>query len=231
MKFYPRDWRGEQTLRSVSLAARGLWMEMLCIMHEASPYGHLVMGGRAVSNDALARTTGSSVEEVSALLIELQNAGVLSVTRKAVVYSRRMVSDRNRAEKGRKAVAKRWAQGAENPREKRQPNRSPNRSPITQKPEARSHISSSSDEKEDKSRVPRPPDVPEQTWSDFLTMRKAKRAPLTATALAAIEREAGKAGWGLSDALEECLARGWQGFKSVWVETSAFPVGHSGIPT
>lgn len=124
-------------MRAVSIAARGLWMEMLCIMHEASPYGHLVLGDLVVSNDVLARMAGAGVEEVSALLIELESAGVLSRTRKDVIYSRRMVKDRNRAEKGRKASTKRWSQGAENLREKPQPNRSPNRIPTTQKPEAR----------------------------------------------------------------------------------------------
>jgi replicative DNA helicase len=58
LKFYPRDWRGDQALRAVSIAARGLWIEMLCVMHEASPYGHLILGGRAVSNDVLARVAG-----------------------------------------------------------------------------------------------------------------------------------------------------------------------------
>ena len=37
IKFYPRDWRGDQALRVVSLAARGLWIEMLSIMHEGQP--------------------------------------------------------------------------------------------------------------------------------------------------------------------------------------------------
>ena len=137
IKFYPRDWRGDQALRAVSLPARGLWMEMLCIMHEASPYGHLILGGRAVSNDVLARMAGAGVEEVSALLIELESAGVLSRTRKGVIYSRRMVKDKQRSENGRKSVNKRWAQGNENKEEKSAPNRSPNREPITQKPEAR----------------------------------------------------------------------------------------------
>jgi hypothetical protein len=58
LKFYPRDWRGDQALRAVSISARGLWMEMLCIMHEAQPYGHLILGGRAVSDDILARVAG-----------------------------------------------------------------------------------------------------------------------------------------------------------------------------
>jgi len=54
-------------------------------------------------------------------------------------------------------------------------------------------------------------------WNDFLELRKAKRAPLSNTALAAIDREASKAGWSLNDALAECTARGWQGFKADWV--------------
>ena len=41
MKFYPADWRADPALRMCSLAARGLWMEMLSIMHEADPRGSL----------------------------------------------------------------------------------------------------------------------------------------------------------------------------------------------
>ena len=108
MKFYPRDWRGDQALRAVSISARGLWVEMLCIMHEASPYGHLVLGGRDVSNDELARMSGAGAEGVGDILSELESAGVFSRTRKGVIYSRRMVKDKARSEKGRKAVNRRW---------------------------------------------------------------------------------------------------------------------------
>lgn len=65
--------------------------------------------------------------------------------------------------------------------------------------------------------VSRPDDVPEDVWRDFLAHRKAKRAPVTQTALARIRSEADKAGWSLADALAECTARGWQGFKAEWV--------------
>jgi hypothetical protein len=140
MKFYPRDWRGDQALRAVSLAARGLWMEMLCIMHEASPYGYLLLGGRDVSNDVLARMAGAGADEVSALLIELESAGVLGRSRKGVIFSRRMVKDKSRADKGRKAVNKRWSQDTEKEQESDTPNRSANSLPTTQKPEARDSV-------------------------------------------------------------------------------------------
>lgn len=64
----------------------------------------------------------------------------------------------------------------------------------------------------------RPDGVSEQVWSDFIAIRKAKRAPLTVTALAGIEREAGKAGLSLAAALALCCERGWQGFKADWAE-------------
>lgn len=158
IKFYPRDWRGDQALRAVSIGARGLWMEMLCIMHEASPYGHLVLGGLAVSNDVLARMSGLGADEAGAFVAELESAGVFSRTRKGVIYSRRMIKDKSRSEKGRKSINRRWRKEPEKQQEKAQPNRSPNRKPTTQKPEARYSV--------DKSTGGEPPD-PVKTLFDL----------------------------------------------------------------
>lgn len=103
-------------------------------------------------------------------------------------------------------------------------------------PEARSQSVSISKEKEThKARAPvRPGEVSDGVWRDFLAVRKAKRAPLTETALTAIQREADSAGWALEDALAECVTRGWQSFKAAWVQpatdTDAYPDGHSGVP-
>lgn len=60
--------------------------------------------------------------------------------------------------------------------------------------------------------------IPEALALDFIALRKAKKAPLTATALATIEREAEKAGYTLQKTLETCCARGWQGFEAIWVQ-------------
>jgi len=62
-----------------------------------------------------------------------------------------------------------------------------------------------------------------QVWNDYLAVRKAKRSPLTATALTAIEKEAGKAGWSLEKALSECVSSGWVGFKAEWVDKLSNP--------
>ncbi len=61
-----------------------------------------------------------------------------------------------------------------------------------------------------------PDGVPVEVFADFLAVRKAKRAPLTNTAMAGIAREAQKAGITLADALAICCERGWVGFRADW---------------
>ncbi len=62
-----------------------------------------------------------------------------------------------------------------------------------------------------------PGGVSPRLWQDFLAIRSAKRLPLTANALADIEREARKAGLTLTMALEACSTHGWAGFKADWI--------------
>lgn len=67
------------------------------------------------------------------------------------------------------------------------------------------------------STVCKPESVSEQTWKDWLSHRKSKKAAITDTALAGIQREAAKAGWSMEEALAECCLRGWVGFNAEWV--------------
>lgn len=69
--------------------------------------------------------------------------------------------------------------------------------------------------------VQRPDEVPEEIWSAWLTIRKAKRAPITEAALNMVREEAAKANWTFVAAIRECVARGWQGFKAEWVAKAA----------
>jgi len=59
--------------------------------------------------------------------------------------------------------------------------------------------------------------IDEKIAHDFVTLRKAKKAPITETAIAGIKREAQKAGYSLQQALQTCCERGWIGFKAEWV--------------
>ena len=69
--------------------------------------------------------------------------------------------------------------------------------------------------------MPKPEKVDEAVWRDFLALRKAKKAPLTETALELIRGEAQKAGISLAEALRVCCARGWVAFQSDWLSPPA----------
>lgn len=95
--FYPANWRGDPALRMCSISARGLWMEMLCIMHEADPRGSLLVNGHQVSGKQLASLSGLSLNDTVKLLGELAGAGVFSREDNGTIYSRRMKRDEEKA--------------------------------------------------------------------------------------------------------------------------------------
>jgi 5-methylcytosine-specific restriction endonuclease McrA len=99
MKFYPADWRADAMLRLCSIAARGLWAEMMCIMHEAERYGSLLVNGRRIDKKQLAGLAGISERECTTLLFELEGNGVFSRDEDGTIYSRRMRRDHEKAEK------------------------------------------------------------------------------------------------------------------------------------
>lgn len=104
-QFYPADWRKDVELQSCSMAAQGLWINVMCLAHECEPYGHLTINGKGMTAAQLGRQVGLSSKECESLLNELVDAGVARTTEEGVIYSKRMVSDerlRNvRAESGR----------------------------------------------------------------------------------------------------------------------------------
>jgi hypothetical protein len=65
--------------------------------------------------------------------------------------------------------------------------------------------------------VAAPDGVDLSVWTDFVQLRKDRKAKLTQTALDGISAEAAKAGWQLEAVLRECVSRGWTGFKADWV--------------
>ena len=101
-RFFWADWRSDPCLRTCSLAARGLWMDMLSIAAEAQPTGYVLVNGRTPSTTDLARLTGAPEADVQAALAELSAAGVYSRDRNGRIYSRRMVRDWKQSQINRK---------------------------------------------------------------------------------------------------------------------------------
>jgi len=104
-QFYPADWRKDPALSACSLAARGLWIELMCIAHEGGTYGFLSINGKAMAPAQIARMVGESPAAVVKLIAELEDAGVFSRDKQGCIYSRRMVKDEHvrniRADAGR----------------------------------------------------------------------------------------------------------------------------------
>lgn len=65
-----------------------------------------------------------------------------------------------------------------------------------------------------------PPDVGLQEWEDWLSLRKAKKAPVTETVLKSARKEAEKAGITLNAFLTIWCARGSQGLQADWLKTN-----------
>jgi hypothetical protein len=81
-------------------------MEIICLMHEGSPYGYLKVGDKVILADNLARIVGATLPEVEGWIAELESANVFSRDDDGCIFSRRMVRDENtrklRAEGGSK---------------------------------------------------------------------------------------------------------------------------------
>ncbi len=92
-QFYPNDWMNDLDLRQCSIDARCLWIDMLCIMHDGVPYGHLRSTGGDISAHWLANRCGISERVIKRLLNELEKYEVFSRNPDETIYSRRMVSD------------------------------------------------------------------------------------------------------------------------------------------
>ena len=92
-QFYPADWLRDTALRSCSMGARGLWIDMICYMHEGNPYGHLKVGNKVILPTNLASMAGSALQDVNGWLDELGQSGVFDLLPDGTIFSKRMVRD------------------------------------------------------------------------------------------------------------------------------------------
>jgi hypothetical protein len=67
-QFYPKDWRGNANLGRCSFAARGAWIDVMCVLHDSVEYGIVRWPLKELANSAKVPMT---------LLRELVVKGVL----------------------------------------------------------------------------------------------------------------------------------------------------------
>lgn len=78
-------------------------------------------------------------------------------------------------------------------------------------------------EKRKRQNTEAPEGVSVQVWDSFVQQRKKAKAVITPTVVDTIAKEAAKVNWTLEEALAECAARGWRGFKAEWVKPKHDP--------
>lgn len=213
-QFYPADWRKDLELQSCGIAARGLWVEMMCVMHEAEPYGHLTLNGKAMTENQAASACRVTLRQYRELLAELQAAGVPRVNADGVIYSDRMVRDEQiraaRAEGG-KAGAEHGQKGASHGKKGGRPKKETG----DEKPPFKPSPSSSSSSSNNSLGAFAPPDwVPVETWKAWLDVRRKKRAPNTEHALGLAVKELGRlraAGHDPKAVIEQSIFKGYTG--------------------
>lgn len=201
-QFYPADWRNDAGLKLCSLSARGLWIEMICIMHAAEPYGHLCAAGRPLDTKDLAKLVGESERDVKKWLDELVRNNVCSSEGGAII-SRRMVRDedlRERRAAGGEAGSEFGHLGAEHGKKGGRPRKETGDKKPPFNPPPSSSSSSSSSEIEDSAGKPADPPGFAAFWKTWPTStrkeakgkcleawKRARAEPNAAAVLAHVE--------------------------------------------
>lgn len=146
LKFYPNDWRADRALGMCSMAARGLWMEMICLMHEGEPYGTLVVNGTKIDERSLGHLVRADPRSIKVWLKELERFKVFERDESGTIFSKRMVRDHKRSQ-----TYSANGKAGGNPELLKQKDKPPDKPPDkqevkggdnTQKLEARSYIES-----------------------------------------------------------------------------------------
>lgn len=89
------DWLGDQEVRRLTPAERGVWIDLLALAAAALPIGYVCdQKGRALTLEEIARVTNAgSPDEVSKLIAGILDKGAASRDRTGRLFNRRMVRD------------------------------------------------------------------------------------------------------------------------------------------
>ena len=143
-QFYPGDWRKDPGIQGLDYETRGIWLEILLLMHESEYRGKLLLNGQPMPVEALARNLGLEVREVEQAVSKLEAYGVSSIDPETgALINRRMVREeamrQAKVEAGRKGGQK--SRPPNNPTEPKQDGSTP---PSRTEANGGSSVSSSS---------------------------------------------------------------------------------------
>ena len=235
-QFYPSDWLRDTALRTCSVGARGLWIDMICYMHEGNPYGVLKVGNKVILTPNLAAMIGATLEDTEGWLHELESAGVFDRGENGEIMSRRMIRDENlrniRASGGKLGGNPAFVNGKVGSKVNLADNLE-GETKVNQKPTPSSSSSSSSSSS---TTTPKTNNNKERAvalvlpfdshdfklfWANWQQHRIEKKAKLTPTAIRQqLERLAEMGEERAIAALKHSMANGWQGIYEPGVSPS-----------
>ncbi len=104
MQWYPADWRKDTAVQMLSFHDRGVWFELINIMHESAERGVLVINGAPMPEDALSRLLGLDKQTFNQTLSNLLTYGVAKQRDEdGAIYCKRMVEDEKLSQLRREA--------------------------------------------------------------------------------------------------------------------------------
>lgn len=104
MQFYPADWRKDLAVQALDYFERGVWFEILCLMHESSERGVLLLNGNPMPDDVLARLLGLDNQILTTSLTKLLTYGVAKRRQSdSAIFNKRMVDDERLCQMRREA--------------------------------------------------------------------------------------------------------------------------------
>ena len=96
IQFYPGDWRKDPGVQALSFHDRGVWFEIILLMHESDERGKLLLNGKPMPEQALARLLGLDNQNLTNTLTTLLDFGVASRCEETgAIMCRRMLRDEN----------------------------------------------------------------------------------------------------------------------------------------
>jgi hypothetical protein len=98
------DWAGDQEVRNLSPAERGLWIDLLTLAAVAAPTGYVCdRRGTPLTYEQIGRFSNCSAAEAENLIVGILEKGVASRDRDGRLFNRRMVRDAELSVKRRRA--------------------------------------------------------------------------------------------------------------------------------
>ena len=208
-QFYPADWRKDPGVQSLDYETRGIWWEIICLLHESDERGVLLLNGNPMPEDALCRLLGLDNQKLTTALTTLLTYGVAKRRESdGAIYSKRMVADENLRQIRKMAGSK----GGNPLLVKQNPTTT-----VKQKrtPSSSSSSSSSSSIKEESALVlPFESHEFAEAWHRWTKYRKEIKKPITPTMAESQLKNLAAMGEGRAVAMiENTISKGWQGLR------------------